>query len=88
MATLREECKEKGFAFTVDSSNNFEMGDAAGHFSYIADPDGTLMEFVETHKVPILKKIGWYLNMKNRNHEKSLPDWMLRTLSFNRKKAV
>ena len=88
MATLREECKEKGFAFTVDSSNNFEMGDAAGHFSYIADPDGTLMQFVETHKVPILKKIGWYLNMKNRNHEKSLPDWMLRTLSFNRKKAV
>ena len=88
MDTLREKCKENGVPFTVDSSSNFEMGDAAGHFSYIADPDGTLIEFVETHKVPILKKIGWYLNMKNRNHEKPLPDWMLRTLSFNRRKAV
>jgi catechol 2,3-dioxygenase-like lactoylglutathione lyase family enzyme len=88
MDSLREECREKGFPFTVDSSSNFEMGDAAGHFSYIADPDGTLIEFVETHKVPVLKKIGWYLNMKNRNHEKALPNWMLRTLSFNRKKPV
>ena len=33
------------------------MGEAAGHFSYIQDPDGTLIEFVETHKVPILKKL-------------------------------
>jgi len=88
MNSLREICLSKGFPFTVDSSSNFEMGDAAGHFSYIADPDGTLIEFVETHKVPVIKKIGWYLNMKNRNHEKALPDWMLKMLSFNRKKPV
>ena len=31
------------------------MGDAAGQFAYIEDPDGTLIEFVETHKVPLVK---------------------------------
>ncbi len=70
MDLLREECKEKGFPFTVDSSvkhnndNSFDMGEAAGHFTYIEDPDGTLIEFVETHKVPIIKKIGWFLNVR------------------------
>ena len=62
------------------------MGEAAGHFSYIADPDGTLIEFVETHKIPIMKKMGWYLNLKNRNPEKSLPTWMIKALRFNRVK--
>ncbi|MCB0855236.1 MAG: VOC family protein [Bacteroidetes bacterium] len=90
MDELREECAQKGHPFTVDSSaamgTVFDMGEAAGLFSYIEDPDGTLIEFVETHKVPILKKLGWYLNMKKRNPEKPLPDWMLKALSFNRVK--
>ena len=54
------------------------MGEAAGHFSYIEDPDGTLIEFVETHKVPILKKIGWYLDLRKRDPNKSLPDWIVK----------
>ena len=63
MDALRTLCAEKGSTFTVDSSAaqsgaSFDMGEAAGFFSYIEDPDGTLIEFVETHKVPILKKIG------------------------------
>jgi hypothetical protein len=62
------------------------MGEAAGHFSYIEDPDGTLIEFVETHKVPVIKKLGWYLNLKKRNPNKALPNWMVSTLSFNRVK--
>lgn len=86
MDTLRDECSAKGFPFTVDSSKSFDMGEAAGHFSYIEDPDGTLIEFVETHKVPVIKKIGWYINMKKRNPEKALPDWMVKTLRFNRVK--
>lgn len=86
MDSLRDECKQKGFPFTVDSQNSFDMGEAAGHFSYIADPDGTLIEFVETHKIPIMKKVGWYLNLKNRNPEKSLPTWMVKALRFNRVK--
>jgi catechol 2,3-dioxygenase-like lactoylglutathione lyase family enzyme len=88
---LRDFCKEKGFQFTVDSKkshegNSFDMGEAAGHFSYIEDPDGTLIEFVETHKVPILKKLGWYLDLRKRDPNKSLPVWMLKALKFSRVK--
>ncbi|HYG52326.1 MAG TPA: VOC family protein, partial [Flavobacteriales bacterium] len=64
----------------------FDMGEAGGHFSYIEDPDGTLIEFVETHKIPIVKKIGWYLNLKKRADDKPLPRFMLKALRFARKK--
>jgi catechol 2,3-dioxygenase-like lactoylglutathione lyase family enzyme len=91
MDGLKNFCETKGYPFTVDSKmshegNSFDMGEAAGHFSYIEDPDGTLIEFVETHKVPILKKFGIYLNLKKRAPDKSLPDWMVKTLRFSRVK--
>jgi len=91
MDQLRSYCQSKGFPFTVDSKKSYEgtsfdMGEAAGYFSYIADPDGSLIEFVETHKVPILKKFGWYLDLRKRAPEKSLPDWILKTLKFSRVK--
>ncbi|MEO5911845.1 MAG: VOC family protein [Pelobium sp.] len=86
MKLLKKECAEAGFPFTVDSEDSFEMGKAAGHFSYIEDPDGTLIEFVETHKVPILKKWGIYLNMKTRNPDKNLPDWMIKLLGLSKVK--
>ncbi len=86
MEALRSECESRGFPFTVDSSDSFDMGEAAGHFSYIEDPDGTLIEFVETHKIPIVKKIGWYLDLRKRDPQKPLPKWMLQSLSFNRVK--
>lgn len=84
MEELEKRCTELGHPFTVNSANSFDMGEAAGHFSYIEDPDGTLIEFVETHKVPIVKKLGFYLNMKKRNPEKSLPRWMLSALGLSR----
>ena len=62
------------------------MGEAAGHFSYIEDPDGTLIEFVETHKIPILKKLGLYLDLRKRDPKNHLPEWMLKTLKFSRVK--
>ncbi len=91
MDELRVFCSEKGFPFTVDSKkshegSSFDMGEAAGHFSYIEDPDGTLLEFVETQKVPILKKLGWYLDLRKRDPRKSLPDWILKTMKFSRVK--
>jgi len=86
MDPLREECREKGFPFTVDVNQSFDMGEAAGSFSYTEDPDGTLIEFVETHKIPILKKFGWYLNLRHRRPEKSLPRWLLNAMSFNKVK--
>ncbi len=84
MDLLKKECEKKGFPFTVDSANSFDMGAAAGHFSYISDPDGTPIEFVETHKLPVIKKLGWYINLKGRNPEKSLPHWMINALKFSR----
>ena len=91
MEEMKAACAVRGFAFTVDSSaqhdgQSFDMGEAAGHFSYIEDPDGTLIEFVETHKMPIMKKLGIYLNLRKRNPAKNLPRWMLRTLKFSRVK--
>ncbi len=84
MDALKKECEEKGFPFTVDSSDTFDMGEAGGRFSYVEDPDGTLIEFVETHKVPVLKKLGWYINLKNKKKGDYLPNWLLKAMSFNR----
>lgn len=88
MNLLREECKQKGFPFTVDVDHSFDMGEAAGSFSYTEDPDGTLIEFVETHKIPILKSFGWYLNLRKREPEKALPRWLLKAIGFNRAKDI
>jgi len=92
MEKLNAACKMRGFPFTVDSfaqhddGNSFDMGEAAGHFSYIEDPDGTLIEFVETHKMPIIKKLGLYLNLRKRNPHKFLPNWILKSLRLSRVK--
>jgi len=85
---LREEVKEKGFPFTVDSANaldSFDMGEAAGNFAYIEAPEGTLIEFVETHKIPLIKKIGWYLDLRKRG-EKPLPDFIFKLFRLMRVK--
>lgn len=89
MNEMREFVKEKGFPFTVDSAkqgDTFDMGEAAGGFAYIQAPEGTLIEFVETHKVPLLKKLGIYLNLQKRPHNKPLPKWMLNMFSLKRVK--
>jgi len=86
MLELEHKCDEKGFPFTVNSANSFDMGEAAGHFSYTEDPDGTLIEFVQTHRIPLIKKIGWYLDLRKRNPAKPLPTWMLNTLKLGKVK--
>lgn len=84
MDQLKKECEQRGFEFTVDSKDSFDMGDTAGRFSYIEDPDGTLIEFVETHKLPIWETVGWYMNLKNKPPEKPIPKWMLQFLRLSR----
>ena len=82
--TLREQVKDFGFPFTVDSAeamDTFDMGEAAGSFAYIQAPEGTLIEFVETHRIPIVKKIGWYLDLRKRGHH-PLPNWILNLFRF------
>ena len=87
MSALKEKCAGFGQPFTVDSGNNFEMGEAAGHFSYVEDPDGTLIEFVETFKIPVIKKFNWYLDLRKKNPVNPLPNWMLRSMGLNRVKG-
>ena len=88
---MRERARKIGSAFTVDSikqNPNFDMGDAAGHFAYNEDPSGTLIEYVETCRVPILKKWGLYLNLQRFNANKPLPDWIVKALRFTKKKDI
>ncbi len=84
MTGLKERSGNSGYPFTVDSNRFFEMENSGGRFCYVEDPDGTLIELVETHKVPILKKIGWHLNLQKRRTEKPLPDFMVKMLGFNK----
>ncbi len=85
MPALGEFCAKHGHPFTVDScpaGEVFDMGEASGHFTYIEDPDGTLIEFVETHKIPIVKKLNWYLDMRKRDREKQLPKIMFALMAL------
>jgi len=87
MDLMRKICKDYGCPFTVDTgkifeNGSFDMGDAAGLFAYIEDPDGTLIEFVETHKIPLIKKLGLSINLQKRDKEKPLPKWLLGALRF------
>ncbi len=86
MESLKQRCARAGFTFTVESPVDFKMGEAAGRFSYTEDPDGTLIEFIESYKLAIMKKWGWYLDMSKRRPEKQLPRWMLKSLAFGRVK--
>jgi hypothetical protein len=36
--------------------------------------------------VPILKKIGWFMDLTKRNQEKPLPDWMIKMLALSKVK--
>jgi catechol 2,3-dioxygenase-like lactoylglutathione lyase family enzyme len=84
MDSLRDVCAAAGFPFTVDSASSFDMGEAAGRFAYIEDPDGMLIEFVETHRVPIAKKWGLFLDLRRRDARRRLPALLLRALGLNR----
>ena len=86
MDELKKHATTLNVNFTVDSNESFAMENAAGRFCYAEDPDGTLIELVETHKIPIFKKIGLYLNLKKRNRQKPLPDRVINLLSFSKVK--
>ena len=87
MNLLREKCDEIQHCFKVDSENSFDMGEAAGQFAYVQDNDETLIELVETHKVPIMKKLGWYINLKNKKEQKPLPKLIFHVLNKPREKG-
>ena len=82
---LEHACNSKGIPFTINSMKSFDMGDASGQFCYIEDPDNTLIEFVETHKIPIIHSIGLKLNIQKRYSNKPIPKWLLNLLKFKAK---
>jgi catechol 2,3-dioxygenase-like lactoylglutathione lyase family enzyme len=84
MELLKKNLEKFKYPLTVDSGDTFDMGESGGRFAYVEDPDGTLIEMVETHKVPILKKFGWYLNLKKRGQDKPLPNWMVSLMGLNK----
>jgi catechol 2,3-dioxygenase-like lactoylglutathione lyase family enzyme len=85
MAAQEKICNDALAPFTVNSNSSFDMGEAAGHFAYNEDPDGTLIEYVETHRVPVVKKMGWYINLKQKK-QKALPDWVVKCMGLGKKK--
>ena len=82
MDKVREAAKALGHDFVCDSGENFDMGDANGHFTYVEDPDGTLIEFVETFKIPVIRKLGISINLKKRDDYKTLPRIITKALRF------
>lgn len=80
MDAFKKFCAEKGFPFTVDSCPDkdvhFDMGDGAGRFTYLEDPDGSLIEFVEIEKIPISKKLGLSIDFTKRDRSKPLPKYV------------
>ena len=87
MQAFKEYWAANGQPFTVDSysgGQEFDMGDASGRFTYNEDPDGTLIEYVETHKIPVVKKLGWFIDLRKRDQSKALPKflfWMMGLVS-------
>ena len=91
MDALGAHCAALGHPFTVDScpdGQKFNMGDAAGRFTYIEDPDGTLIEFVETEKIPVVKKLGWFIDLKKRDPQKPLPKFLFRLMGLVSKEKI
>jgi catechol 2,3-dioxygenase-like lactoylglutathione lyase family enzyme len=84
MDGLKDACAAAGHPFTVDSGGGFDMGDSAGRFAYTEDADGTLIEFIEAHRLAIMKKWGWYLDLRRRDPRRPLPRWLLKSLALNR----
>ena len=82
MADVKKTAEALGHPFVCDSGADFQMGEADGHFTYVEDPDGTLIEFVETFKIPVLKRFGLYLNLKNKDDRKPLPRYITKALRF------
>ena len=80
MEAVKAETEALGHPFVCDSGADFGMGEANGHFTYVEDPDGTLIEFVETFRIPIIKKIGLYLNLAKKDDHKQLR--ILKLLKF------
>jgi hypothetical protein len=88
MDGMRERVKALGQDFVCDSGTDFQMSGADGHFTYVEDPDGTLIELVETFRVPVHKKLGIYLDLRKRDASRKLPRWLLKAFKLLRVRGI
>lgn len=86
MDGIKKRAEAKNSPFTVDSGDTFSMGEAAGRFAYLEDPDGSLIELVETDKITVSKKLNWFLTLSQKRKKKPLPRWLFSVMAFNRVK--
>lgn len=85
MDALKQAAQKMGIRFTVDSGDAFGIGGASGRFAYIEDADGTLIEFVETHRIQLLKIPPISFNAKK--HTKPISPKLLKALILKRTQA-
>lgn len=83
LAAWRRHFKEHYGDFVLLSQEDFPMGKAKAQWSYIEDPDGTLIEMVETHKIPIIPGI-FSLNLHRKDPHKPLPSFFIKLLSLTK----
>ncbi len=86
MAQIEQELTAAGYPFTCDTKEILDMGKTRVHCVYIEDPDGTWLELIEVYKIPIIEKLGIFLNVEKRSPEQPLPDMMLKAMKFMRVK--
>lgn len=84
MDALKARCESAGFPFRIDSGDAFFMEAAAGRFAYIEGPDGVLIEFVETLRLPVTS--SWTLSLKRSWKQRHIPSVLLRAMSAKRLK--
>lgn len=90
MDSLKSHCEKQGYPFVLDSfdtenGESFNMGNVTSRVAYIDDPDGTAIEFVETHKVPLIPALGIAVSLKGR--KKDVPDWVYKLIRLNKVKG-
>lgn len=87
---LKNTLLNEGYSFSIvgqdKNKSHINLDNTVGTFSHTEDPDGTLIEFVETHKVPIIKSLNVRLNLNRRDPHKPIPSWIIKALKFNRSK--
>lgn len=88
MEGIRARVQSLGGDFVCDGGDDFTMGDADGHFTYAVDPDGTMIEFVETNRIPVAKKFGIFVNLRGRDPHKNLPSMLLKALRLLKVKSI
>ena len=85
MKELGKDLEKEGFGFRCDTDDALSMGDHTSvHCTYIDDPDECWIELIEVHKIPILEKLGLFMNVQKRHPSKPLPKWMLMALMLNK----